>query len=129
MPDADPPTSGGPSLSYALRASSIGGSGQGVTLDDESIAWRDRDGARRRRFDDILTIDFDCDMDADQPDARCDFGFADGLMMTVHWDGHTKNGEMERYLAFVAALVERLGPERRARIVFREGSRPPSGCG
>jgi hypothetical protein len=124
MPDAAPPTPFPFPANFDLRASSIGGSGRGVALDGESIAWRDRDGPRRRRFDEVSTIDFDCEMDGDQPDARCDVGFADGLTMTVHWDGHTKNGEVERYLAFVTALIERLGPDLRARILFREGARP-----
>ena len=107
---------------FPLRASCLGASGQGVTLEPDAVVWRTRDGEHRRAFDAIVSLDVDWEIGGDEPDGRCDFGFADSLAMTVHLD-HGKPAEIAAYCSFVLALRERLAAHA-GRILFRHGSSP-----
>jgi len=54
--------------------------------------------------------------------ARCDIGFSDATRLTVII-ATASNAEIVAYRDFVRALIERFGPERRSRIIFRHGYR------
>jgi hypothetical protein len=109
--------------SFPLRTSCLGASGQGVRLGDSGVAWRTREGEQRRGLGAIVSVDVDWQTGGDDPDARCDFAFADGLAMTVHLD-HDKPAEIAAYCQFLIALQDRLGAEACRSILLRHGSRP-----
>jgi hypothetical protein len=109
---------------FDLPWSGAGGHGRGVVVEEMALGW---DGPRqhRRDYNDIAAIELEAEAVGDDPFARCDIFFADGvrLRLLVDNDGrHTD--DVLAYREFVPAFFERLGPRHRARIVFRQGPRP-----
>ena len=124
MQDADLSASEIVAASFDLPTSDAGGTGRGVVLDDASLAWNSKGSQRRRKFDDIAAIDLEAIVGGDDPSVRCDIRFTDGAELTLHMEETTAANAVLRYRRCVLQLFERLGPARRARIVFQAGARP-----
>ncbi len=107
---------------FNLPHSGLGSRERRLVLEDAALAWGDRDGPRRRAFDDIASIKMETEIDGDNPFAQCDIVFRDEtrLRVEVTNDANHYDDALE-YRAFLAAFFDRLGPERRARIDFIYG--------
>src|SRR6185437_7117943 len=108
---------------FDLPTAGSRGRGNGVILEEMALAWNCPNGSCRFAFDEIAAIELEADVGADEPFARCDVFFANGerLRLEITNDaGHAK--EIETFRAFIVRFFAVLGPVRRAKIVFREGS-------
>lgn len=80
-----------------------------------------------RRFDAIAAIELGSVMGEDISTAQCDILWQDCVRLSVRMDTDLEP-DVTTFRGFVLALIERLAPERRARISFRPLSRPsPTG--
>jgi hypothetical protein len=90
--------------------------GRGVALDSGFIRWNA--GALVRSFDAIEAVELESMMGEDISTAQCDIVWQDGARLSVRIDTGLERDVMT-FRGFVLALIERLGPEHRARISFR----------
>jgi hypothetical protein len=109
---------------FDLPTTSAAGQGRGIAVETAALAWTAGSHPQRRPFDDIGIIELEADMGGDDPFARCDILFADGERLRILIAVESRAQPAAPYRAFVASLLERLGPVHRNRIVFREGVTP-----
>jgi hypothetical protein len=109
---------------FDLPTTSAAGHGRGIIVETDALAWTAGVHSQRRVFDDMSAIALEADMGAEDPFARCDISFADGERLRILIEVNSRDRPAALYRSFVTTLLERLGPEHRQRLVFREGANP-----
>ena len=87
--------------------------GRGVAFDSMALRWND--GARVKSLGKIEAMELESVMGEDISIAQCNVIFHDGSRLNVRIESDLERDVMT-FRGFVLGLIDRLGPERRARI-------------